>query len=917
MLSIEWKKIWKNKFMVVVLIAIMLIPSIYAVGFLKSMWDPYGKIKNLPVAVVNEDQSVVYHDKKLAVGDQLQKKLEKSDAMKFSFPTKKVAVSGLSSGKYYMVMTIPEDFSKNATTLMDKQPKKMVLKYSTSAGHSFIAEKFSKSGAESIASAISTTITKNYAETMFSQIQTMGNGFSNAANGNKKLARGSEQLKVGSDKLNTNLQLLSTSTLTFSNGSHTLTQGLDQYFNGVSQVASGSTKISSGLNQLSGNVSKLNNGMGQLYTGSAQLDSGIGQYTAGVDRVNQGASALNQGAQQLAASSGTVGSGVKALSDGAAALHHGVVQYTNGTTTAYKASEQISSGLAQMNTALNSQDSKEKMQQLQAGLQAYQAGLAHLKTSLNGNDNQNSDVVNQMTTSMTNLADNLTTMSQYISETQTKLTTVAQAQHLTSEQIHALESAMLPSDAVNASLKSATHNLQTLQSQLPALLQTNNVTLKQAQTSVDSLANSFGNGTEGTKTVYGGINSLIASMTAVQGNAAQLTNGANQLTGGLSQSDQQSNKLLTGATQLNNGLGQLNANIPALTNGINALATGSSKLNTGTQALSGSNKNLNTGAQKLTNGLSDVNKNMPVLDHAVSQLATGSNQATHGLSQLTNNNSKLLAGSQKLSQGAVKISDGTHKLADGSGQLGDGISKVTDGNSLLASKLAQVGEKASDVKPSQTTYRQLATPTTTKHTEKDNVPNNGTAMAPYMLSVALFVGAVAFNFMFDLVTPLKYPKKAISWWASKMSVLYPFAFLQAAVMYVVALTIVGIKPVNYGATFVVIVVTSFAFIAVVTALNLWFGKVGSFLAMILMIVQLGGSAGTYPIQLSNGFFEAIHPYLPMTYSVNALRESLMIGNSAMPDILVLLLIFVLFTLIMIGFYMTKKRHLKKINYRKA
>lgn len=73
MLSIEWKKIWKNKFMVVVLIAIMLIPSIYAVGFLKSMWDPYGKIKNLPVAVVNEDQSVVYHDKKLAVGDQLQK----------------------------------------------------------------------------------------------------------------------------------------------------------------------------------------------------------------------------------------------------------------------------------------------------------------------------------------------------------------------------------------------------------------------------------------------------------------------------------------------------------------------------------------------------------------------------------------------------------------------------------------------------------------------------------------------------------------------------------------------------------------------------------------------------------------------------------------------------------------------------
>ncbi|MFK8249448.1 YhgE/Pip domain-containing protein [Leuconostoc mesenteroides] len=119
MLGIEWKKIWKNKFMVVVLIAIVLIPSIYAIGFLKSMWDPYGKIKDLPVAVINEDKSVHYQGNKLAVGAKLKDNLADSDAMKFSFPSQKEAKKGLSNGKYYMVMTIPKNFSKNATTLLD------------------------------------------------------------------------------------------------------------------------------------------------------------------------------------------------------------------------------------------------------------------------------------------------------------------------------------------------------------------------------------------------------------------------------------------------------------------------------------------------------------------------------------------------------------------------------------------------------------------------------------------------------------------------------------------------------------------------------------------------------------------------------------------------------------------------------
>ena len=64
------------------------------------------------------------------------------------------------------------------------------------------------------------------------------------------------------------------------------------------------------------------------------------------------------------------------------------------------------------------------------------------------------------------------------------------------------------------------------------------------------------------------------------------------------------------------------------------------------------------------------------------------------------------------------------------------------------------------------------------------------------------------------------------------------------------------------------------FMALVTTLVTLDNKVGAFLALILLLLQLGASAGTYPIQLSNSFFEAIHPWLPMSYSVSALRETI-------------------------------------------
>ena len=115
MIKNELKSLLKNNFLLLVLIVILLIPSIYAGLFLSSMWDPYGNLDKLPVAVVNKDQPVDYEGKRLAIGETLAESLSENDSMNFILTDEATAAKGLSDGKYYMVITVPDDFSKNAS----------------------------------------------------------------------------------------------------------------------------------------------------------------------------------------------------------------------------------------------------------------------------------------------------------------------------------------------------------------------------------------------------------------------------------------------------------------------------------------------------------------------------------------------------------------------------------------------------------------------------------------------------------------------------------------------------------------------------------------------------------------------------------------------------------------------------------
>ena len=112
MVKAEFENIAKHKILTATICAMMIIPFLYSVFFLKSVWDPYGNTGHLPVAVVNKAPPVKFQSKNFVVGDQLVDQLRVNDDLDLHFVSAKKAQYGLSHKKYYMVITIPENFSK-------------------------------------------------------------------------------------------------------------------------------------------------------------------------------------------------------------------------------------------------------------------------------------------------------------------------------------------------------------------------------------------------------------------------------------------------------------------------------------------------------------------------------------------------------------------------------------------------------------------------------------------------------------------------------------------------------------------------------------------------------------------------------------------------------------------------------------
>ena len=290
---------------------------------------------------------------------------------------------------------------------------------------------------------------------------------------------------------------------------------------------------------------------------------------------------------------------------------------------------------------------------------------------------------------------------------------------------------------------------------------------------------------------------------------------------------------------------------------------------------------LQTLTQQLSAQQTQLQAGVSVLNNGVNQLAPNAITAFNGYNSVRFANNQLLAGSANLTNGLNEAKSGSQKLANGasllesrSGALIDGTSQLANGADTLANKLADASNRIKIQPTGATTQQQIANPVKSEMTEKGNVPNYGYALAPYVLSLSLFVGAIVLNVIYPIRKTFSEQESAIRWWLSKASVAGVAAFMQATILMLVMVFFLGLTP-EHPAHFIgAIYLTSFAYMSIVSLLVIVLDNPGRFLAMVLLVLQLGSSEGTFPIQTANGFFQAINPLVPMTYSIRALRQAI-------------------------------------------
>ena len=861
----EWKAIFKKPTFIIVMIGISLIPALYNIIFLSSMWDPYGQLSELPVAVVNNDKEATYNGNTMAIGKDMVSNLKENKSLDFHFVNEEEGKKGLENGDYYMVVTLPSDLSEKAASILTDHPEQMNIDYQTSSGHSFIASKMSDSAMTQLKQNVSASVTETYTKALFQKMGDLKSGLTKAADGSEQLANGASQLAVGSQTLTTNLHSLADSSLTFSNGTEQFTKGLSSYVSGVEQLHLGLGTFNSGLVTYTGAVSKLDSGLGQLASKSPELVGGINQLYTGVEAYTGGVSQLNTGLNQFS-------SGVSAYTNGVENLATGANQLSSQSATLRMGVEQLSEGIQQLSSKLDaSSEQKDQINQLSSGLNQLNQAIQNIDV---GDTEQLSSVLS----SIVSLSNQMLASAQ--SEKATTLANIQSTvayQSLTSEQQAEISASVSQNstDSIQSAqsiialvqgLQGSLENLQNQSSNLSTLKNQANQVLPLASTSLTGLSSGL---TEiqgavtsklvpASQSITSGVNAYTAGVDKVSQGASQLSEKNSTLTGSLDQLVSGSTTLTQKSSSLTAGVGQLVEKTPELVSGIEKLSTGSNQLNQKSQ-----------------------------------ELMAGVDKLQSGSGQLADKSSQLLSGASQLENGANKLADGAGKLAEGGVTLTAGINSLQVGATGLEQGLSSASNQLKSASTESKNAETLAGPLSLSKTDNDHVPVNGIGMAPYMISVALFVAALSTNMIFAKLPSGRHPETRWAWFKSRFEINGVIAVLAAVLVYG-GVHLIGLTANHEMRTLFLIIIASLTFMSMVTALTTWNSRLGAFFSLILLLLQLASSAGTYPLALTNDFFKNVNPWLPMSYSVSGLRQTISMTGNIHSQIIFLLVTLVLF-----------------------
>lgn len=398
---------------------------------------------------------------------------------------------------------------------------------------------------------------------------------------------------------------------------------------------------------------------------------------------------------------------------------------------------------------------------------------------------------------------------------------------------------------------------------------------------------------------YGKLGDLQSSLSS---GSMQLSSGASQLSSGAHDVSNGANKVSSGASNLANAKNQVNSGANDVQNGASQIKSGSNNINKGASDLSNAAGQVSSGSKKVQDSASQIQSSIdpsklpdgPVknvvegsvkLANSSSKIASGSNSVAQGSVKLANNSAKLANGASDVAGGASKLANGAVDLADGSGKLAEGSLSLAAGSQLLAnsaasalfsasSSLAIASDSLSDVtgidKDKVGDY--FYSPVELEKEELYPVDNYGSQVAPFYIVLSMWIGAVITGAMIKVGSSHETKYKPIEVYFGKLALFIIMSILQALITLSSAF-ILGITVENPALFIFSGVLISVIFMTIVYSFLSALGTVGEGVAVILLVLQISGTGGIYPIEIMSPIFQQLYSYLPMTHAITLLRES--------------------------------------------
>jgi len=447
-----------------------------------------------------------------------------------------------------------------------------------------------------------------------------------------------------------------------------------------------------------------------------------------------------------------------------------------------------------------------------------------------------------------------------------------------------------------------------------------------AQSVGDAMSATFGREltTQYLEGFYGNLAMLGGSLGEAADGATQVSSGVGSLAGGLGELSGGVASAASGATDAANGADAYADGVAQYTNGIDGIAGGLAELDAGAAGLDGISDGVDQYTGGISAGIGTLEQQIgPIADRfgqfvaenpeLVSQypeigegagaiaairgqlgaLTTGgatlAAQTRAGIDGVQSGISGLASGAAELSAGSAGIRDGAYGLASGVDELAVGLgalstgaadaatgaTQLAGGADALADGLTSGAEQAKAITDidAAATAEVVAEPVTST-TERDHeIATIGEVIGMLFVPIGLWLGAMA---MFLVFRP--FGREALRSTASTGGLVVRtlgraglLALAQAVTVVLLLHGALGVQWSMLPQAFAFAALLALAFTAVHAFLTAWLGRAGMLVSLVLVAVQLAASGGLYPVEVLSGPFQAVSPFLPLTWAVQGMQ----------------------------------------------